>query len=92
MIGAVHFECLIHSAYSLKDKRSVLLRLKNKIRKHCNVSIAEMDYHDTWNLTALSAVTVANSKKAAEKELAHVLEWADREMEIERTITTYEWL
>ncbi len=55
-IGVLQFHLAIPYAASLKDKRSVVKGLKDRIRRHYNVSIAEVDDLDIWNLATLGAV------------------------------------
>ncbi|MFB5660523.1 DUF503 domain-containing protein [Alteribacillus sp. HJP-4] len=92
MIGAVHCECMIYNAQSLKEKRSVLKSVVTRLRQKLNVSVSEMDHHDLWQRTAISIVCISNSRQEAEKELQKALELIDRYPELERTETDYEWL
>jgi uncharacterized protein len=92
MIGFLTCECHIYDAHSLKEKRSVLKRLINTIRKHYNVSIAETNYQDLWQRIELSVVMVANDKVVVERELQKVLKTIDTFTELECTNYTIEWL
>ena len=55
-IGVLQFHLAIPHASSLKDKRSVVKGLKDRLKRHYNVSIAEIDDLDTWNLATLGAI------------------------------------
>jgi len=55
-IGVLQFSLAIPYAASLKDKRSVVKGLKDRLKRHYNVSIAEIDDLDTWNIATLGAV------------------------------------
>ena len=57
-IGILQFTINIPHAASLKDKRSVVRSMKDRIRRKFNVSIAEVDDHDTWNMATLGATMV----------------------------------
>ena len=46
---------VLAAARSLKDKRSVVKRLKDLVRQKFNVSIAEVDAHDNWQRAVLGA-------------------------------------
>lgn len=91
IIGLVQCECLLYSARSLKDKRSVITSILRKAVTNHNVSASETDYQDIWQRTAFAFVSVGTSKAAVEKELARALSLIDSHPEIERTSTTYEW-
>jgi uncharacterized protein len=92
MIGLVRCECRLFDHHSLKEKRSVLKRLMNRIAQGNNVALAEVDYHDLWQRTALEIVTVANEKQQVEKVLHRALNIIDSFPEVERTVTNFEWL
>lgn len=91
MIGLVECECIIYNAQSLKEKRAVLQRVLTRIKQKFNVSISEIDYHDTWQHTKLAVVAVTSSKPYTERELQNVLNFIDSFPEIERTVTQFEW-
>ncbi len=55
-IGVLQFSMDIPHAESLKDKRRVVSRLKDHIRRHFNVSIAEIDDLDQRTCATLGAV------------------------------------
>jgi len=92
IIGLAACECLIYDAHSLKDKRAVLQRIITRLRQRYNLSVAEVDYQDTWQRTKIAIVSVASSKIAVERELQHALKLIDSFPEIERTITDLEWI
>ena len=63
VVGIVYLELFIPQAGSLKEKRSVLCSLKQKIRKKFNVSITEVEYLDKWQRAALG-VGIVNTERA----------------------------
>jgi uncharacterized protein len=92
MIGYVDCECIIYDSQSLKDKRAVLQRVLTRIKQKYNVSISEIDFQDTWQRTKFGIVAISSQKVQTEKELQSVLHFIDSFPEIERTVTTVEWL
>jgi len=56
-------EMLLLETRSLKDKRSVLSRIKNLIRKKFNVAVAELKYGDQWGRTLLGITTITMTVK-----------------------------
>jgi hypothetical protein len=64
-------------AQSLKDKRMVLRRLKDRLGA-MNVAVAEVAHQDLWQRAGLGVVTVASSDDMAEQTLASVLRELDR--------------
>lgn len=92
MIGYVECECLIYDAQSLKEKRAVLQRIMTRLQQKYNISVAEIDYQDAWQRTKLGIVAITSERTATEKELYRALEMIDSFPEIERTVTTIEWV
>ncbi|MFX3618502.1 MAG: DUF503 domain-containing protein [Sporolactobacillus sp.] len=91
IVGLVQCDCLLYSAHSLKDKRSVLLGILRKATRNHNLAASETDWQDAWQRTSLAFVSVGTSKVRVEQELARALALIDGQTEMERTKTTYEW-
>ena len=53
-VGLLTLELHLPDAQSLKDKRQVLRSLKDKLRAHFNVAVAELDFEDTWHREPVS--------------------------------------
>lgn len=85
-------ECLIYNAASLKDKRAVLQRILMRLKQKYNVSVSETDFQDVWQRTKISIVAVSSSRVVTEQELQKAIALMDSFPEIERTITTFDWL
>ena len=74
VIGLLHASLSIPESRSLKDKRSALQSLKDRLRNEMNISVAEMGKQDLWNAAELAFVTVANEKLVVEQRLSAVTE------------------
>lgn len=48
IVGTVEMELMLPAAHSLKEKRAVLNRLKDRVRARFNASVAETEHHDLW--------------------------------------------
>ncbi|WP_163536837.1 DUF503 domain-containing protein [Gracilibacillus sp. YIM 98692] len=90
MIICAEVELFLYNCQSLKDKRSVLLRMKNRLRKELNISIAETDHQNLWQRATISIVTVSESKEIAEKVIQQALTKIDSFTELEITTTVVE--
>ena len=62
---------------SLKDKRMVLRRLKDRLRPF-NVSVAEVAHQELWQRAGLGVVTVATDDQSAEQTLTSVMREIER--------------
>ena len=76
-IALLSIEIHIPMAQSLKDKRMVLRRLKDRLGPF-NVAVAEVGHQDLWQRAELGVVTVASSDESAEQTLRSVLEEVER--------------
>jgi len=62
MIAYLTIEFRIEAAQSLKDKRQVVRSLKDRLRAHFNVAVAELDSSGLWNRATLGVVSVSDSR------------------------------
>ncbi len=53
MIAYLTLEIRIEGAHSLKDKRQVVRSVKDGLRAHFNVAVAELDPSDAWQRATL---------------------------------------
>ena len=77
-VGLLTLELHLAEAQSLKDKRQVLRRLKDRLRASFNVAVAELDFEDTWQRSVVGVVTLSNEEQHVEESLQKVLAEADR--------------
>jgi len=61
LIAFLTLELRIEGAHSLKDKRQVLRSLKDRLRTHFNVSVAELDSTDFWQRATVGVVSISGS-------------------------------
>jgi len=91
-IGVVTLEVRLENAHSLKEKRHVVESLKDRLRHKFNVAVAEIEYQELWQRSAVAAVTVSPDRVHAEKVLRAVEEEAAALLGAELTGATVEWL
>jgi uncharacterized protein YlxP (DUF503 family) len=61
-IGVLTAEFFIPQAASLKDKRSVLKRMRECVRREFNLSLAEIAYQDKWQRSQWVFCLVGSNK------------------------------
>jgi uncharacterized protein len=76
-IGLLSVELHVPGSQSLKDKRMVLRRIKDRLKKF-NVAVSEVEHQDLWQRAALAVVTVGSSQQHADRELAAVADEIER--------------
>jgi uncharacterized protein len=72
-VGLLTLELHMPEARSLKDKRQVLRSLKDRLRRHFNVAVAELDFQDVWQSSVIGVVTLSNAEQHVEQSLQLVL-------------------
>lgn len=60
-IALLTLELRIEGAHSLKDKRQILLSMKDKLRSKFNVAVAELDATDLWQRATIGVVSISGS-------------------------------
>lgn len=90
----VYAECsfYIPASASLKDKRAVLNRMRDRVKNSYNVSVAEIDHQDLWQRTTFALVAVASSKDAAEREVRRAIRLFESNPDWEMTACTVDYL
>ena len=58
IIGTCSLKLMIYESNSLKDKRRVLKSIIERIKSRFNVSIAEVDLNEKWQLGAIGIACV----------------------------------
>lgn len=92
VIGVLTLELRLENSHSLKDKRHVVQGLKDRLRHKFNVAVAEIDYQDLWQRSAVAAVTVSGDRSHAERVLQSVEDEAAAILGSELADSTVEWL
>ena len=83
MIVCAECTFFIPDAASLKEKRSVLKRMTDRVKNSYNVSIAEIDHQDLWQRTTIALVATASSTDAAEREVRRAVRFLESNPEWE---------
>ncbi|RMF84608.1 MAG: DUF503 domain-containing protein [Nitrospinota bacterium] len=78
IVGVCRIELYLHDNHSIKGKRQVLRKIKDRIKHQFNVSIAEVDYNDKWQRASLGVAIVSNDHHHAYQALEKVVTQIDR--------------
>ena len=77
VVGLLTVELHVPGAQSLKDKRMVLRRVKDRLKKF-NVAVSEVDHQDLWQRASLAVVAVSTDQSHVDRELAAVADEIER--------------
>jgi len=76
-IGALLVRLRLPENHSLKGKRKVVKHITAQVSHRFNVSIAETDDHDLWQVATLGITCVSNDKRHANEVLSHVMQFIE---------------
>ena len=77
-VGICKVRLRIPENQSLKGKRRVLKSITTRVKNSYNVSIAEVDDQNLWQLATLGIVCVSNSAQQADEVLSKVIDFISR--------------
>jgi uncharacterized protein YlxP (DUF503 family) len=73
-VGILQLDLSIPGALTLKDKRRVVLSLKDRIANGRNVSVAEVDRMDEHKRSIIAVAMVSNDKRYVEGGLSKIVD------------------
>ena len=77
---------------SLKQKRMVLRRVKDRTRDKFNVAVAEVEENDVWQRAVIGLAVVGNERRFVESSLDEVVRFVRSQAEVvnaEREVQTF---
>ena len=74
VVGTCTISLHIPESGSLKSKRWVLRRIKDRVRNKFNVSIAEIDDFDLWQRATLGVAVVSKDGRFANQVISKVID------------------
>jgi uncharacterized protein YlxP (DUF503 family) len=74
-ISVCQIELRLPENHSLKGKRQVIKSMIARLQNRFNVSIAETDGQDLWQLATLGMACVSNHRRHADETLANVVKF-----------------
>ena len=91
-ISLITVELFIPLTQSLKEKRSVVKGLRDRVRARFNASVAELGYHDKWQRAVIGVCMISGDRKKLEIDMARLRHVCEEEARIEITDIRQEWL
>ena len=74
IVGSLRVRLLLRESRSLKDKRQVVRGIKDRLRNHYNVSVAEVDAQDHRQLAVLGVAAVGDDARAVKTTLDAIVQ------------------
>ncbi len=76
-VGALRVRLRLPENHSLKGKRKILKSITSQVSNRFNVSIAEVDDQDLWQLVTLGVSCVSNDGRHANEVLSRVMDFIE---------------
>jgi uncharacterized protein YlxP (DUF503 family) len=77
-VGVCKVSLRLPENMSLKGKRQVLKSVTSRVRNKFNVSVAEVDDNDAWQLATIGIGCVSNDKRHTNQVLSNVVDFVTR--------------
>ena len=77
-VGLLTLEIHLPYSDSLKEKRAVIRKIRDRLRARFNVAVAELGQQDAWQHSTLGVVSVSNSQPLLESVFYQALAEAER--------------
>lgn len=72
-VGLLTLEIHLPYAHSLKEKRAVLRKVRDRLRSRFNVAVAELNHRDVWQVATLGVASVSDSQPLLDSVFQQVL-------------------
>jgi uncharacterized protein YlxP (DUF503 family) len=91
-VGIARLTLFLPTSHSLKEKRVVVRRVKDRVRQKFNVACAEVEDNDLWQRAIIGLALIGNERRFVESALDEVIRFVRGEAEVtnaEREIQTF---
>ena len=91
-ISLLTIELMIPWAHSLKDKRSAVRGLKDRLRSRFNASVAEVAYQDKWQRAIIAVCIIGSDKRQLESDMTKVTQLCEEAQDLQIADVHQQWL
>jgi uncharacterized protein YlxP (DUF503 family) len=91
-ISLLTIELMIPWAHSLKDKRSAVRGLKDRLRSRFNASVAEVAYQDKWQRAIIAVCIIGSDKRQLESDMTKVVQLCEEAQDLQIADMYQQWL
>jgi hypothetical protein len=91
-ISLLTIELMIPWAHSLKDKRSAVRGLKDRLRSRFNASVAEVAYQDKWQRAIIAVCIIGSDRRQLESDMTKVRQLCEEAQDMQIADMHQQWL
>lgn len=82
-IASCLLDLYLPNSHSLKEKRQVIKSMKDSLRNHFNISIAELDHQNLWQRATLGIALISPDSKSSNEILTKILKAIEEDLRVE---------
>ena len=82
-VGIIELTFRLDGCGSLKEKRQVVRSLVDRLRHHFDVSAAEVDHQDTWDLAGIGIALISGDRGVVQRLIEQIIDYAEATTEAE---------
>ena len=91
-ISLLTIDLMVPSARSLKDKRSAVRGLKDRLRSRFNASVAEVAYQDKWQRAVIAVCMLDSDRRQLESNNSRVRQLCEEARDLQIADIHQQWL
>lgn len=81
VIAMAYLTIEIPESHSLKEKRSTVRPIIKRVQSRFNVSIAEIDHLESWQVAGVGIVCVSNARRHAEEMVQNIVAFIEEHLD-----------
>ncbi len=81
IVGVCRLQLILPENHSLKGKRSVVRSICAQVRRTYNVTIAEVDDLDAWQVAGLGFAVISTDGRHVDRMVAEIVDFIERRAE-----------
>ncbi len=81
VIAMAYLTIEMPESHSLKEKRSTIRPIIKRIQNRFNISVAEIDHLESWQVAGVGLVCVSNSRRHAEEMLQKAIDFVEENLD-----------
>jgi uncharacterized protein YlxP (DUF503 family) len=91
-ISLLTIDLRIPWAQSLKDKRSAVRGLKDRLRSRFNASVAEVAYQDKWQRAVIAVCMLDSDRRRLESDMSRIRQLCEEAQDLQIADMHQQWL
>jgi len=76
-VGICTIKCRLPENSTLKGKRQIIKSITSRLQNKFNISVAEVDDNDQWQLATIGICCISNDKRYTNTVLSNVVNFVD---------------